>query len=669
MRTVQNKSFGIPDVGRDFRKRTLMMRLKIVLCAVLLVLAFGNQEILGQGVGISESTITPDGSAILELQSSLRGFLAPRMTTALRTAIGSPANGLLVYDTDLKSFWYYDAADATWKAFPSVSVGWGTSNQLLGMNNAGNGNEYKTLNGSANIVVTFPSAGNILINTIQPINTGATPTFAGLRVTGLTPDAGVYTNGTSWLTSTPPSTGIIGYWNRTGTILSPSNPGDNVTTSGNISTTGIGTITAAGLLTGQAGATISGGTINLNNNSNYVTNINTGGSTGNVTIGNASSSLYLPKFTTPGLLHNTAAGLVTSGPVDLAGGSNFITGILPLSSGGTSANLTASNGGIVWSNATQFQILPGTPTAYKILFSGATGSPSWSAYIMPPSFGGAGEIMYTSNGTTVTNLAAGTAGYYLRSNGGAAPSWNRINLASSGEVMNVLPIANGGTNSGTALSGQSIMISNSSAIVQGQSGTTTTVLHGNALGAPTYGPVTLTTDITGTLPVFNGGTGLTTFGGTNTVLYTSAPDILTYVPASTAPGQFLQTNSLAGVPTWKSILSVANGGTNSSVILNNNRLMVSSGGSIVEASELGTGEIIVGLTGGAPQLVPLGGDATIDVAGALTLASTGVVVGPYGDATHVGQFTVDDKGRLTNAIDVLITGVSPVGSSLGSGNI
>lgn len=50
-------------------------------------------------------------------------------------------------------------------------------------------------------------------------------------------------------------------------------------------------------------------------------------------------------------------------------------------------------------------------------------------------------------------------------------------------------IANGGTNSATALSGSSIMISNGSAIVQGTLGTTTTVLHGNAAGAPTYSAV------------------------------------------------------------------------------------------------------------------------------------------------------------------------------------
>lgn len=42
----------------------------------------------------------------------------------------------------------------------------------------------------------------------------------------------------------------------------------------------------------------------------------------------------------------------------------------------------------------------------------------------------------------------------------------------------------------------------------GSTGTTTTVLHGNASGAPTFGAVGLTTDVSGTLGVGNGGTGV-----------------------------------------------------------------------------------------------------------------------------------------------------------------
>jgi hypothetical protein len=46
------------------------------------------------------------------------------------------------------------------------------------------------------------------------------------------------------------------------------------------------------------------------------------------------------------------------------------------------------------------------------------------------------------------------------------------------------------------------------ALALGVLGTTTTVLHGNAGGAPSFGPVVLTTDVFGTLPAANGGTGV-----------------------------------------------------------------------------------------------------------------------------------------------------------------
>jgi hypothetical protein len=53
-----------------------------------------------QGVGINETGNNPDPSAILDVESTDKGFLPPRMTAAQRDAISSPANGLVVYNTD-----------------------------------------------------------------------------------------------------------------------------------------------------------------------------------------------------------------------------------------------------------------------------------------------------------------------------------------------------------------------------------------------------------------------------------------------------------------------------------------------------------------------------------------------------------------------------------------
>lgn len=66
-----------------------------------------------------------------------------------------------------------------------------------------------------------------------------------------------------------------------------------------------------------------------------------------------------------------------------------------------------------------------------------------------------------------------------------------------------LSVARGGTNSSTALAGSSIMISNGTSVLQGAAGTTSTLLHGNAAGAPSYGAVALATEVSGNLSVNN----------------------------------------------------------------------------------------------------------------------------------------------------------------------
>ncbi|HEY6503351.1 MAG TPA: hypothetical protein VIZ28_05195 [Chitinophagaceae bacterium] len=60
-----------------------------------------------QNVGIG--TTTPNSSAQLDVQSTTKGMLPPRMTSAQRNAIVTPANGLLVYDTDQGLLYMYSS--------------------------------------------------------------------------------------------------------------------------------------------------------------------------------------------------------------------------------------------------------------------------------------------------------------------------------------------------------------------------------------------------------------------------------------------------------------------------------------------------------------------------------------------------------------------------------
>jgi hypothetical protein len=61
-------------------------------------------------VGIG--TTSPDTNAILQLNSTTKGFLPPRMTTAQKNAISTPPEGLMVFDTDLKRLCVYNGT--TW---------------------------------------------------------------------------------------------------------------------------------------------------------------------------------------------------------------------------------------------------------------------------------------------------------------------------------------------------------------------------------------------------------------------------------------------------------------------------------------------------------------------------------------------------------------------------
>ena len=56
-------------------------------------------------VGIG--TNSPEASSALDISSTEKGLLIPRMTTAQRTAIANPANSLLVFDTETNSYWSY----------------------------------------------------------------------------------------------------------------------------------------------------------------------------------------------------------------------------------------------------------------------------------------------------------------------------------------------------------------------------------------------------------------------------------------------------------------------------------------------------------------------------------------------------------------------------------
>jgi len=63
-------------------------------------------------------TLSPNANAVINIDSTSKGILIPRMTTVQRDAITSPTNSLLIFNTTLKVVQYYDSSVSTW-----ISIG------------------------------------------------------------------------------------------------------------------------------------------------------------------------------------------------------------------------------------------------------------------------------------------------------------------------------------------------------------------------------------------------------------------------------------------------------------------------------------------------------------------------------------------------------------------
>lgn len=145
-----------------------------------LLFAFGAKAQVGIG------TSTPDASAQLEILSTSKGLLIPRMSLVQRNDINNPANGLLIYQTnDSPGFYFY--SNGQWQKLANksdiTSGGGGTAgNTILSGNGApaaglgNNGDFYLDLTKTSlfgpKVSGSWPSSGTVLIG---PKGDSATP--------------------------------------------------------------------------------------------------------------------------------------------------------------------------------------------------------------------------------------------------------------------------------------------------------------------------------------------------------------------------------------------------------------------------------------------------------------------------------------------------------------
>jgi len=142
---------------------------KAMLAVGVLTLCIAEAKAQTGNVGIG--TTTPNSSALLEMLSTSKGILIPRMTSVQKLAITTPATGLLIYQTDSVSptqpstFYYYNGT--IWLPFLSTFSGWllngntGTTptNNYLGTSDL----QDMVIKTNATERLRFYSNGNVLL--------------------------------------------------------------------------------------------------------------------------------------------------------------------------------------------------------------------------------------------------------------------------------------------------------------------------------------------------------------------------------------------------------------------------------------------------------------------------------------------------------------------------
>lgn len=124
--------------------------LRTWLCLVSLVLASTSSA------QVSIGTPTPDQTAILDLSSTSQGLLLPRMTTAQRDAISTPAVGLMIYNTTNNGLELYHGSVAEINCLSGYSYFSGTVGSMYGMITSGWSNDYRGM------AQSFTSSGGLV---------------------------------------------------------------------------------------------------------------------------------------------------------------------------------------------------------------------------------------------------------------------------------------------------------------------------------------------------------------------------------------------------------------------------------------------------------------------------------------------------------------------------
>lgn len=209
----------------------------------------------------------------------------------------------------------------------------------------------------------------------------------------------------------------------------------------------------------------------------------------------------------------------------------------------------------------------------------------------------------------------------------------------------IVPVSLGGTGSTDAVSGLSALggqpaltSAAPASIAQGGTGATTAVAALNALGGITSAVVPSL--VTAQLSAYTLLTQSEAYQNSSQVLALASGQIAAITPASIGA---LSTEAASGFATTTQIVGIAN--TAQLAAFQDSSQVQALTTSQLNAISITAG---AGLVGGGP----------LSSSSVIALETTGVSAGTFGTSTSVGQFTVNDKGQITSATNVGISGTA-----------
>jgi hypothetical protein len=420
-----------------------------------------GQSVLGQ-ISINNTGADPHTSAMLDVSSTTKGALVPRMSLSQRQAISLPAQGLLVYQKDgNEGFYYYDGI--SWERLSTKAPLWDDQGSYLEPLNISGDEKIKVANDASHLYGFYSDmntgSGSGYGGYFKHISTGNTTTgiyasssYTGASNPGVTQGAKIES-----FSTTQHQYGINNYAQHFG---------------------------PAGLLVG-----INNFTHMMAGNSGQVSGIKSyslreGAEEKNYGI----YSSAINGTSTYGVYGYAEGGASNYGLYGTANDATLSVGVLGegFTWGGDFRNIASSKTVKLGGNTYALQIIDGNEATNKVLTSDASGNATWQS--LPSAFWIDHGTYLSPSGPVETKIrvaddTTGAYGFYTRMNTGAQSGCgaqiNHTNTSGDGCGINIISEFKGSNNDGSSY-GAKIF---SSSTTQDQTGIHNYTLHSGLTGS------------------------------------------------------------------------------------------------------------------------------------------------------------------------------------------